>query len=404
MSLVINKPYIKNNRLISKIEYDNKEYDLYFEVEKEYTKYLTDDNADCFLITLLPFFVKNNYDVIIKTKISSKLYYQISSYLLPLLCKEFKKKQIKIECELTDKQYNGKGVGASISCGVDSFYTLLKHQNLKDSKYNITHLCFFNAGSNGDFDDDKARKLYKERLVFIKKFCKENKYPLITVDSNMNELIKMNHQCRNTFTTLGCVFALEKLFNKYYFASCFGFNGSHIDSFDTTYYDILNVHCLSNENITFYCSGIETTRIEKLKFISDNPITYNYLNVCVGNKSSNCGVCHKCVRTLTELDSIKKLNLYKNVFNTNYFYNNKSKYYSEIIINNKDRVNHEFYQEIIDECKNNNVKIPIKSYIISFFSFKKRGKLFLKKHLSQKTIDKLKRIKNKSYANNTGWY
>ena len=61
MNLIINKTYIKENKLISKIEYDNKEYDMYFQVEKEYSKYLCDDNANAFLIALLPFIVKHNY-------------------------------------------------------------------------------------------------------------------------------------------------------------------------------------------------------------------------------------------------------------------------------------------------------------------------------------------------------
>ena len=377
MELIINKPYIDGNKLISKIEYENKEYELFFEVEDKYIQYLCDDNANSFLIALLPFFVKHNYDVVVKGKISSKLYYQITNYLLPLLCKEFKKEKINIKCELTDKEYNSRAVGASISCGVDSFYTLLKHQNCDDPGYNITHLCFFNAGSNGEYGGEGARKLYKDRISNIEKFCNEYNYPLVTVDSNMNELIMMNHQCRNTFTTLACVFTLEKLFGKYYFASCFGFNGSHIDHFDTTYYDILNVHCLSSENISFYCSGIETTRLEKLKYISDKSITYDYLNVCVGSTAENCGTCPKCMRTLTELDSIKKTNLYKNVFDLDKFKKNRAKIYSEILINNKDRVNHEFYQEIIDECKRNKVKIPFSAYIIALFSFKKRFKIFL---------------------------
>ena len=38
MYLKINKPYIEKNRLYSKIEYENKTYDMYFEVENEYFK------------------------------------------------------------------------------------------------------------------------------------------------------------------------------------------------------------------------------------------------------------------------------------------------------------------------------------------------------------------------------
>ena len=392
MQLIINKPYIKDDKLISKIQYENKEYEMFFQVKKKHVKYLCDDNCNSFLIALLPFAVKHNYDIKINGDVSSKLYYQLNSYLLPLLCKEFKKNELKITGNLTDVKYNSKGVGASVSLGVDSFYTLLKHQNCDDLAYNITHLCFFNAGSHGNYGGDDARRLYHERLEHIEKFCNENKYELVTVDSNMNELIMMGHQCRNTFTTLACVFALEKLFYKYYFASCFGFNGSHIDSFDTTYYDILNVHCLSNENIDFYLSGMETSRLEKLKYISKFPLTYDYLNVCVGNNYCNCGECSKCIRTLTELESIKKLDLYKNVFDLKKFKENRTKIYSRILYDNKDRVSHEFFQEIIDECKKNKVKIPISSYVLSYLPSKRKVKKFLKKVLPKSILNKRKKI------------
>mgnify|MGYP003294633432 CR=1 FL=1 len=85
--------------------------------------------------------------------------------------------------------------------------------------------------------------------------------------SNMNELIMMNHEKTHTFRTLACVLAMQKLFSIYYFASGTDFNDSHIDEYDTAYYDILNVQCLSTENTTFYLSGMEATRLEKIKYI-----------------------------------------------------------------------------------------------------------------------------------------
>lgn len=402
MELKINKPYLNGKRLVSKIEYENEKYDLFFEVNEEYKNFLNVETANAFLIALLPFAIKHEYNIIIDGFISSKLYYQLTTYLIPLLCNEFNKKEIKIECKLTDISYKSTGVGASISCGVDSFYTLLKHCNCQDKTYNITHLTFFNAGSNGQYGGDKARELYNKRLKNITKFCKENNFKLITIDSNMNELIMMNHEKRHTFTTLACVYALEKLFNKYYFASGLGFNGSHIDESDTAYYDILNVHCLSNENISFYCSGLETTRIEKVKYISNYKMTYDWLNVCVSDSSDNCGICNKCIRTMAELDSINKINLYKNVFDLKYFYKNRSKIYAQILTNNIDKIQHDFCKEILIECKKNKIKIPISSYIIFAISFKKNIKNIIKRILPNKTLAKIKNIKSRNKIND-GW-
>ncbi len=393
MDLIINKTYIDNNKLVSKIEYENKSYDMYFKVEDEYKKYLCDMNANSFLIALLPFIVKHNYNVIIKDKISSKLYYQLTTYLLPLLCKAFKKNNINIECELTDELYNGKAIGASISCGVDSFYTLFKHRNLKNNK-NITHLCFFNAGSNGDFGGEDSDNLYKKRLSHVREFCKKYNYPFITIDSNMNELILMSHEKRHTFTTLACVYALEKLFNTYYFASGLEFDGSHIDEKDTAFYDILNVHALSNENIAFYCSGLETSRIEKVKFISEFEETYDYLNVCVGHDWDNCSRCEKCSRTMAELESIGKLDKYKNVFDLDYYYKNRNKILSTIIHDKRDPIKKYFCIDTLKTYKENNIKIPFSSYIIAKVPTWKKVKIHLRKYKIVKKIRKIEQPKD----------
>lgn len=399
--LKINKPFIKNNRLYSKIEYDNNIFDMYFEVEDQYKKYLCDDNADSFLVALIPFIVKHNYDVLIDGNISSRLFYQLKTYLLPLLCSQYKKNTISIECNLTEQLYNAKGVGASISCGVDSFYTILKHQNLKDSKFNITHLTFFNAGSHGDFGGEGARKLFNDRIKFIRKFCLENNYKLVTVDSNMNELIMMEHKKTHSFRTLACVLALQKLFGKYYFASGYHYNDMEIDEDSAGHYDTLNVQCLSNENLTIYLSGMEVTRMDKIKYISEFPITYNWLNVCImGDK--NCGRCIKCVRTMAELDSIGKLEKYKMVFNINDYNKHKIKYLSDILFESRisDDCDGMYFREIINNYKLSNNKFPLSATLLSYLPTKIRIKKIAKKILPIKIIKKI----NKQEDNNYGWY
>ena len=411
--LIIGKPKIKKHeqcyRLISTLKYDeNKTYDMWFEVEEEYGKYLCSENADAFIIALLPYFVKHECDVEIDGYLSSRIYYQLTSYLIPLLCEAFNKKMVSIICKVKDEEFNPTGVGASISCGVDSFYTLLKHTNQKDSSYNITHLTYFNAGSHGQFGGDEARKLFKKRLKRIKSFCEENLYALVTVDSNMNEFIMMNHENTNTFRTLACVLALQKLFNIYYFASCCSFNGSHIAAIDTTYYDILNVQCLSNNNARFYCSGMEVNRQQKIEYISDKPITYKWLDVCVED-DCNCGKCEKCIRTMTALESIGKLQNYKDVFDIEEFNKNKFKYYIKIYKYNRNKMKHEFYDEIIKSYKKHGHPLPKLAYLLSFYpeknAIKYNIKKFVKMILPKKIVNKIQNYRmKKGIIFNDGWY
>lgn len=391
----LSKIHINENRIIIRVDSTNDIKELYFETTEEYSKFLCDDLYDSFVISLIPYAVKHSEDIIVDGYMSSKLYYQLTTYLIPMLCKKFNKRLINISSKVKAITYNGVGVGASISCGVDSFYTLLKHQNQKDEAYNITHLTFFNAGSNGEYGGEKARELYKKRLEYVGKFCDENNYKLITIDTNINEFLMMNHEKTHTFRTLGCVLSLQKLFSKYYFASGFPFDGSHIDEGDTAFYDILNVQCFSNENLTFYCSGLEMTRLEKIKFISDCKETYNWLNVCV-REDYNCGKCEKCLRTMLTLDSINKLEKYQKVFDLDYYYNNKSKLLGKAIKYNRDKIKSSYYGEILKSYKDNNFHIPLISYLYSL----KLEKNDIKKILPKSII---KYIRKKKKSINDGW-
>lgn len=404
MKLIINKPYIKGNRLFSKIEYDEKSYNMFFEVEPDYVQYLCNENANAFLISLIPFIVKHNYDVEIRASISSQLYYQITNYLLPLLCKSFNKKLIKIQCtELKEDNFSSSGVGASVSCGVDSFYTLLKNQNNLDYNYNITHLTFFNAGSHGEYGGADARNRYNERLKFIRKFCDENNYKLVTVDSNMNELIMMDHKKTHSFRTLGCVYALQKLFNKYYFASGYYYDEMKIDEDSCGHYDTLNVQSLTTPYLKIYCSGMEVSRQEKVNFIAKQPITYNWLNVCIST-AENCGMCNKCMRTMMELDAISMLEKYSSCFPIEKFYKNKNKIIGSALYTirkNKD-CDAQYLKETIIAYKQNGKKISKKSYLYSYLPTKQKIKNLLKKVLPKKIKNY---FINKKYSNkiNDGW-
>ena len=88
--IVIGRPKIEKHentyRLTSTLMYDKgTTYDMWFEVEKEYKDYLCDENADAFLIALLSYVIKHELDVEIEGSISSRLYYQLTTYLIPLL-------------------------------------------------------------------------------------------------------------------------------------------------------------------------------------------------------------------------------------------------------------------------------------------------------------------------------
>lgn len=389
--LILEKPYIEKNRLCANIKIDDETYTMWFEVEKDYIEYLCYEKADAFLVAIIPYIIKHELDVEVKGKISSKLYYQLTTYLIPLLCDNFNKRKISLICELDNSHIKTQNaVGTGISCGIDSFYTIFKHLNLKEKEFNITHLTFFNAGSHGQFGGDESRELYNARKEQSRKFAEENNLKFVCVDSNMNEFIMMSHEKTHTFRSLACVLALQKLFSKYYYSSGFDFNETRIDEFDTAYYDILNMQCLSTENIEFYCTGIEVTRIMKVKEIVKYEPSYNWLNVCV-RENNNCGECEKCIRTLLELDSVKSLYKYKNVFNLNDFYNKRNRYLSFML--KQKRQKNIYYIEIYNQYKKNNFKIPFTSYLKSLILSKGEIKNIIKKILPNTILNKIRKTK-----------
>ena len=335
--LIISRPIVCNNcdksRLCFKITHKGNIYEAYYEVDSIYKDYLCDERSDGLVVNLLLYAMEHNLNIECEQVMSDKLYYQLTEYLIPLISKHIKKyHKINIISELTSEplKVNNYAVGASLSCGVDSFYTLLRHLNKKENNYNITHLCFFNAGASGANGGGKARLRYLERIDYIKTCSQKLNLPMVCVDTNINEYLAQGHEATHTFRTLAIPLILQKLFNKYYFASGFDVSRFCFSPTDTAKYDLLITQCISNNMVRFYLSGGEVSRIEKVKYISDYDITYDYLNVCT-SEISNCCKCDKCRRTILELYALKKLDCYNKIFDIQYFYNHKHLFFAQMI-------------------------------------------------------------------------
>ena len=364
--ITFGKPYIESingkSRLCCHVSGDNFEEILWYEVDKQFEKYLVYERIDAFVVALIPYIVKNELDVFSDSCISEKLLYQLLNYQLPLMTKYFKKRNLSINCKSDNTNYKGCEVGTGLSGGIDSFYTIAKNiDNTND--YKISYLTFFNVGASGDFGGDKARKLFHDRIKTVDGFAKKNNLGFITVDSNISEFIKMDYVATHTFRSLSAVLALQKMFKVYYYSSGHGFNNSYMNEKDCSNYDVLNMHCLSTEGTLLYCQGIETNRIGKVYEVSKYQPSYDYLNVCV-KEDHNCGECEKCMRTLFALDSLGVLDKYKNVFDIEKFRKNKIKNY--VFLLKKVYKKNEYYIESYEMYKKRGIHIPIRARLLSF--------------------------------------
>lgn len=383
--MIIKKPYIeeKNNKIYIIYPYklkDLSENKLWFELEKEYEKYITLENSDAGLVTLLLLAMKRGENIEVEGKVSEKLYYNIKNYImnaLNLANKEWEKIDIKVQSLNSEKVQNSKNVGTGLSCGVDSLSTIYNHEEFGESNFKVNYFTFLNAGSHGEFGGEKARKVFRERYELVKKYPTQNK--IITIDSNMNEILMMNHQLTHTLRSIGCILNLQKLFKYYYYASTYRFENYELkNSIDTGNYDILLLPLLSTETTTFYSSVSQYTRIERTEIITKHPESYFNLNVCVSHQAQNCSVCPKCLRTEITLDLLGKLNLYKNVFDLEKYNKVKNKYIGYILYSKKNNI---FSNEIYELMLKKKYNINLITYIYKFLYM---GKYFIKNILEKR--------------------
>lgn len=393
--ILIGKPYIEEDDeytyLKSKMSYNGNYETLWYKTRKDYGKYFCTERSDSFVIALLLFAMSKGEDIKTEEPISSRLYSNLVNNLIITLSKthtEYHK--INIFSDVSkDELYNEGRVGTGISCGVDSLQTIYQYtSNNCPENLKVNTLTMLNMGSHGDFGGEKARELYEKRMKRSEQFAKNNKFDFIMIDSNISEYIKMSFVETHTFRNMSAILAIQKLFKVYYYASGIPIWDFEISKKDPAYYDIYTLNMLSNENITFYSTGMSFTRLEKIDQITNYKLSYNTLNVCF-NEDKNCGKCEKCVRTLLALEALKKIDLYKNVFDLDAYKKRKYKNYT-ILMHQKYKKNKNFV-DIYKLMKKNNIKIPLICKIKGrILPNRVEIKRFLQSILSQEMYEKLK--------------
>jgi len=365
--LEIRQPYIKRkgnkSRLCSDVTWGDRRRTLWFEVENEYAECFCAERIDGFLVALLPFAMMENLNIHSDGYVSEKLLYHLKTILLPSLSaniKEYHPIIVDARCDgrILDSKH---GVATGLSCGVDSFYTVLKHLNTEMERFRLTHLTYFNIMNSPYWTDllDSSREFSNARIKYIQPVVKELGLKLVTVDSNFDRFYNRHHLLATfTFRYFGTVLALQKLFEKYYWSSADSFAHFSFSIESIATFDLLSVQCVSNENTTFYSTGSEVTRLEKTEYISDFDITYKYLYVCWFDLY-NCGKCDKCRRTMLSLYALGKLDRYGALFDVDYFYQNKNEYLGHMFHKMIAERHHGYYGEIYKCLTQQNIKIPV---------------------------------------------
>ena len=319
---------------------------IWFKVREQYGKYLCDERNDAYLIACLNYAMRNGYDIESKHPITETLLFNIDNYLIPALIENNPNfHRVRIYSETSSELLPSAGaVGTGISCGVDSLNALANHSDTKFINHNLTHLTFNNVGSHGE--GEIARRLYNLRLERPKQFAEDYGFEFVASDSNLMDVIIQSHFKTHTYSSMFPVFCLQKLYSGYFYASS-GYKYNEFELRDSDHsscgsYELLSLNVFSTPQIRIYSEGMGLTRLEKLRNVVKYEPSYKYLNVCLDD-GDNCGICEKCVRTLLGIDALGSLDLYKDVFDVDYYRAHKPWYLQQMLYRIKEK-KHDYFE------------------------------------------------------------
>ena len=202
---------------------------------------------------------------------------------------------IEIVAPLQEQLAGPERVGLLFSRGVDSFYSLLKHDHC------ISELIVLH-GFEFPWSEDPA---FRSHLTSVRSVAEAFNKRVIVVRTNVKDhLLRYTHWDFSHGAALASVaLCLEGSISKCVIASTCSYAqlhpwGSH---------PILDP-LWSTESLQFLHDGTEALRVDKLRMIADAKLAMKYLRACDNESSSgHCGECEKCLRTMVGLHVIGRL-------------------------------------------------------------------------------------------------
>ncbi len=349
--IYISKPYIEKSgdnlyRLNANINVAGREEIVFVEVEESYKDYLVVERADAFVFLSLPIALREGFNIRCEVPVTEMFLHNINSILIPALVKgDARAKSIEVIAPLDDVKIESKcAVGASVTCGVDSTYTIMEYSQDKYVDMRLSHLVVGSVSMDlWDFEDNDNLTSWEEKhLLKFQRYYKVSEYtglPLVKVFTNFVYFIsnrrKTNpsyrHLYNHTFITLGTILTLRKLFGVYIYSSTYDYSHFNLKdnlSTDPSDYELLLMHVLSNPEFMCFSGGAPVDRVEKTLALAEYPLAQKILHPCFKNGKKNCSLptCSKCMRGLFTLDYYDKLDNMASVFDIEKYRNNKQEY------------------------------------------------------------------------------
>jgi len=325
-----------STKLVACISIDANRHAIWYKVDKEYGQFLTYERTDAFVVALLWYALKYDHDIMVRGILSERLYYTLTTHLIPIIAELHSYRPINIICDQLSNEpvINEGAVGTGLSCGIDSLSTLYENSSASiPEHYKITHCAFLNVGSNQDYglvksisdSRKKERVLFKGRLANATACAEAAGKKSVMVTSNLSYFLKMPWGKTHTQRNISAILALQKLFKTYYYSSETHLKNFFLYKHDPAYYDVFNLSMLSTETTTFFSSCVNYDRVQRTKLLANYPIAQKYLNVCYA-QSTNCCHCAKCLVTLITLELLGELDKFASIFDLDAYYKKRNAY------------------------------------------------------------------------------
>ena len=348
---------------------------LYYETETKWGKYLTDDRLDVALVALIPYAMyrsksDDRVKLICEAPVSEKLKFQLTQELMPALEKECDwYTMFDLECDALKNTYNGNAVSTSVSCGVDSFYTLIKSKREFPREYKVTHGLFCGMADREVYNDLE----YKN----AKDVCEKLGIDFVYVESNVvGGVYESRHDAVSSFVIPSVALVLGKLFKVYYHSSSHVYSEFKLDQHGISMADPVLLSNFSTETLQMYtCSGA-VTRAEKTDYISDDEVVQNHLLVCSLTAQNdfggirNCSKCSKCTITMIDLDLAGRLDKFGRVFDIEPYRKKPLYYWGYVFYKEKHGL---YIDSTLEMAAKKHYKIPVGSRLSGLIKIIKHG-------------------------------
>ena len=286
------KEYIKKSAYLGNGQ-NKREY--WFKVPQEYENMLT-DRADPMVYALIfPMMRIGGKFIISGADVSKSLIDNLTVFTRiwnKLFPGEYKKIEIVANEVPDDYRPNETDAIMAFSGGLDASYSLYKYKTNQDNRFkiNITHAVIF-LGADVPLDDTKS---FTDVFNNAKKMTDDLNVTLVPIKTNIPRST-YNWSLEYMPVIVGGLALFSKKFAKCIIASADSVCRFNRLSGSNTTTD----PWLSCDNFRVISDGLEHNRTERAAVVKDWDVGMQNLRVCWRNldKSKNCGVCEKCIRT-----------------------------------------------------------------------------------------------------------